>query len=211
MRYCFVFCHGFGFDKNFWNNLTPYFSEYSCLYLEDLEMHALEDDMLLIGIGHSLGLIKLLSINIPFQAVIGLQGFINFLGFNHDLHLRRQKDLAFLGSYFDKSSKYAIRYFHRLCGVPVQSDALEDLNIIKLKEDLEILSVGFMSIPSIPIFIIGSKDDKVVTPELIYDNFRSYNNVTIEIVNSSYHCLGYKNPELAYKKIMNFLVAKAIT
>lgn len=34
MKKHFVFYHGFGFDKNFWSNLAPYFAKEKCTYLD---------------------------------------------------------------------------------------------------------------------------------------------------------------------------------
>ena len=72
-KICFVFCHGFGFDATFWDPLRPYFAGTNAIYLDlgyfDKPFMTLypDDSTDFIGIGHSLGLKKLMSLNIRFK------------------------------------------------------------------------------------------------------------------------------------------------
>lgn len=90
----FVFCHGFGFDTHFWERIAPFFSREKCSFIDlgyfnnRTESRHL-DNQAIIGIGHSIGLSKLLSMYSNFDCLIGLNGFINFLG--ADLAIYKKK------------------------------------------------------------------------------------------------------------------------
>lgn len=80
----FVFCHGFGFDASFWERIAPYFSQEKCSFIDlgyfnnRVDIQCLQEQRI-VAIGHSIGLSKLIS-TYSFDYLIGLNGFINFLG-----------------------------------------------------------------------------------------------------------------------------------
>jgi len=219
MKPHFIFCHGWGLDPDFWRFLKPYFPEEDAFYCdlgyfgENEPSPALRERVArsagrgiqYIGIGHSLGLIKLLSLNIPFQCLIGLQSFIHFLGFNPELHEKRQQELAALTKHFTRSPIPTLKTFCKRCGLPAASDEkLEQINQDNLSHDLELLSHPFDR-PQVPLYIIGSQDDVIVPPELIRDNFE--NHALIEFLDTGKHGLGYHHAEIISKKIMGFISA----
>lgn len=209
MKKCFVFCHGFGFDKSFWDNLRPYFIEEECAYL-DLGYFAEQDQFdltkykgRLIGIGHSLGLIKLLNFYENFESLFGLNSFIDFLGNEEVLKIQRKCKLKFLMNQFNKSPFSALSNFYSNCGMPRLNKEFKYLNIARAREDLNLLTSQTILPKEIPLTIIGSKDDIIVPPELIYDNFRNYCNVSIDIMGEGKHALGFLQPRIIYEKIIN--------
>lgn len=117
----FVFCHGFGFDIHFWERIAPYFSQekYSFIDLgyfnkriENQHLH----NQAIIGIGHSIGLSKLLSMYSNFDGLIGLNGFINFLGSDQAIYKKRQTELKALRSGFLKDADTTLRNSYVQCG-----------------------------------------------------------------------------------------------
>lgn len=230
---CFVFCHGFGFDASFWNSLRPYFSGREAIYL-DLEyfdapvagrrelngQQTMDSFTLLtktslhdqpieyIGIGHSLGLMKLMSLSLPFNCLIGLHGFVNFLGFNASLHRRRSRELHYLTRQFTTLPELTLSEFYQRTGVQCKASGLYSLNRIKLLGDLVSLTHSVPVPDEIPMLILGSNDDKITPPALLEDNFGACRNVTLEILSHAQHGLGYLNPDLVYQKIMSFVTSR---
>ncbi len=211
---CFVFCHGFGFDSTFWNPLRPYFSRMNTVYLDlgyfgessSLAKTELYDQSTeYIGIGHSLGLMKLMSLNIPFKCLIGLHGFVNFLGFNTQLHRRRQRELMHLTGQFSSSPELTLGQFYQRTGVDFNVPKTGLLNRMKLLDDLTSLAHPVPVPADIPMLVLGSNDDKIIPPELIEDNFAHHPHVTIDILNQAQHGLGYLQPDVVYQNIMRFL------
>lgn len=208
---CFVFCHGFGFDATFWDPLRPFFAEMDTVYL-DLgyfnEGNLNEDSYQstdFIGIGHSLGLTKLIQSNIPFKRLVGLHGFTNFLGSNTLLRRRRQRELMHLTQQFKASPELTLSQFYQRAGVGFNIPVAGVVNQTRLLDDLALLAQSVSVPDDVPLLILGSNDDKIVPPELIEDNFGVCPHVTISLVNQTQHGLGYLKPDVVHQHIMNFL------
>jgi pimeloyl-[acyl-carrier protein] methyl ester esterase len=211
-KQCFVFCHGFGFDSTFWKPLQSFFSGMNTVYL-DLGYFAKERNSVAmedvestdyIGIGHSLGLTKLLQLNIPFKQLIGLQGFVHFLGFDVQLQRRRRRELMNLTRQFIASPQSALGQFYQRTGVNFYIPETGFLNQSALLNDLHALEHPVKMTPDIPLLVLGSRDDKIVPPELIEDNFAHHAHVTIRLLNQGQHGLGHLEPNEVYQNIMHF-------
>ncbi len=204
MNYCFVFCHGWGFDYKFFQPLiNEYFSQvpYHCLDLgyfgeENLD---LPEDSTFIGVGHSLGLIKLASLNVKFNALIGIQAFVNFLGFDLRLHKKRELELKAMIQHFQMDPVDTLISFHKRCGVNYNS--FNCLNKAKLMQDLELLTTSHQ-LPHTPLLILGAMNDTIVSQELIYDNFNK--DVKVAMHSRGYHSLGLCEHHFVYEQIISF-------
>ncbi len=75
-----IFAHGFAMPHFYFQELSSFFPEYSCLYLKQSQPLTLniasKSGTYYIGIGHSLGFTKLLDYDLDYY--IGLSAFINF-------------------------------------------------------------------------------------------------------------------------------------
>lgn len=213
MKRCFVFCHGFGFDAHAWDKLRPYFASEHCVYLDlgyfgNEQMYVPEDKSTqFIAVGHSLGLIKLKSLNINFTSFIGIQGFVNFLGDDPAIRESRACDWAALKELFNSDPIKTLQNFYKRCGRSVPYGKLENINKNKLIHDLEYLSASIKLLNNVPTLIIASQDDVIVPPALIYDNFSEHSNVTIIMHENGQHCLDDANSEIVYQNIMDFVNA----
>ncbi len=238
MKQCIVFCHGWAGNVSFWANLKPFFDaenintinfKYldlgyfgnnhlikSCSY-NNLSTYVQQNKQLhFIGVGHSIGLIKLLSLNIEFKALIGLQSFINFLGNDRLLNKQRKLEWLSLKQQFNHNSLDTLKNFYQLANLEPTfiKDLLNKknqcyyLNKNLLIQDLELLSVNFALHNNIPVLIVGAIDDVIVPPELIFDNFAHLKNVKIDMLNTGRHSVGYRSAELIYQKIKFFLQTK---
>ena len=208
----FVFCHGFAFNQNFWCNLTQYFAGEKCTYLDSEYYNSpsspiTENKDKIIAIGHSLGLLKLLCSGIKFDYIIGLNGFINFLGNDPCLQKKRRVELETLKQNFIKNPLLTLKSFYKRCGVPSFLSQIDNkkINLDTMLMDLHLLNSNINLPTNIPVLILGSEDDKIVPPALIYDNFDHYSNAEINITNKGKHGLGYLEEAYIYKKIMSFI------
>lgn len=205
MKSCFIFCHGWGFDQKFFEPLIKeYFSNTFC-YCLDLGYFgranlSIPNNHTFIGVGHSLGFIKLASLNVKLTALIGIQAFINFLGFNPQLNKKRKFELNTMIKHFEISPIDTLRSFYKRCGVHYA--IAKHLNKTKLMQDLELLTATYQ-LPSIPLLIISANNDAIVPSELVYDNFSKY--VKVITHNKGYHCLGLYERHFVHKQITIFL------
>ena len=140
--------------------------------------------------------------------LVGLQGFVHFLGGDQRVHSQRRPELDMFKEQFAKAPKRALQRFYRRCGVPASKEKLERLDEGRLLKDLESMSLKVKILSRVPMLIVGSKDDPVVPPELIYDNFVHHENVEISIIENGCHCLGYFEPQLVYRKTMDFVYGR---
>jgi pimeloyl-[acyl-carrier protein] methyl ester esterase len=209
MKRCFVFCHGFGFDVDFWKTIRAYFAQEECVYLDlgyfGHENFYIPRNVELIGIGHSWGFLRLILMGISFTKLIGLQGFSSFLGFNQQLHARRQRELDIFIRMMNEDPLMALRIFHRRCGVCIENGKLLQLDKTRLLKDLEQLSSTVGLLDGLPICIIGANDDPIVPPDLINDNFAHQKNVEITILERGFHALGLVDCQTVYRKTMEFV------
>ncbi|WHQ46618.1 MAG: alpha/beta hydrolase [Candidatus Midichloria sp.] len=119
MKLGFIFSHGWAFNKSYWDNLLPYFKEYQCIVLDhgyyELEhLPHIDEKTNWIGVGHSLGLIKLLQQGNKFKALVGLQAFNYFLTHNRKLNRIRSLELAMMKKNFASNPRNTIQSFNEI-------------------------------------------------------------------------------------------------
>ncbi len=207
----FVFCHGFGFDIHFWERIAPYFSQEKCSFIdlgyfnnriENQHLH----NQAIIGIGHSIGLSKLLSMYSNFDGLIGLNGFINFLGSDQAIYKKRQTELKALRSGFLKDADTTLRNFYVRCGAAelIEYNDFSNLDLDLILSDLQWLQKEY-KLPNVPTLILSSDDDMVVPHSIISDNFREKPWVKQASIMDAGHVLGFRKPGEVYEKIMSFV------
>ncbi|MGI4851105.1 MAG: hypothetical protein ACRYGR_04125 [Janthinobacterium lividum] len=214
----FVFCHGWGFSPHFWHPLQTCFGDIDCHFInlgydnaQDFEApQLLSSDITYIGVGHSLGLTKLLKLPLKYRALIGLQSFINFLGFNSDLCIRRRRAWDIMCQNFQIYPQKTLNHFYQTCFDSRQDQHRSDLNLTLprfkiLNQDLKGLSDSHPLPCDIPLLILGTTHDKIVPPALIYDNFASIKNVHLDFYPTDGHCLGYDHSIIVAEKIIDFV------
>lgn len=199
MKETYIFCHGWGLDNNLWDPISTYFSSEKCIYLDlgyfgkqSLDIPQTNNTEF-IGIAHSLGLIKLLTLNIKFKAIIGIQSFINFLGYDELLYKKRKPELETLEKNFLAHPKNCLSYFYKKNKLQNTKFNNVYINTKLLYKDLKILHHNFILPNKVPVLIIGALNDLVVPVNLIRDNFAKHANIDITIYNDGNHnlCLNY--------------------
>ena len=207
----FVFCHGFGFDTQFWERIAPYFSQEKCSFIDlgyfnnQMDYQYLHNQRI-IGIGHSIGLSKLVSMYNNFDYRIGLNSFINFLGSDQIGRKKRQKELNALRLSFLKDPDSAIRNFYIRCDI---EELIECTDFSNLNRDLILSEFEWLQkeykLPEIPTLILRSNDDLVVPHAITSDNFSKQQYIKIDSIMNGGHALGFRKPLEVYRKIMSFL------
>lgn len=206
----FVFCHGFGFNKHFWDNLTPYFVQEHCFFIDlgyfnrpyfppDFEGEKI------IGIGHSLGLLKLIKFYKNFECLIGLNGFTNFLGNEAFLRRKRLLELKTLKRNLELNPKTTLKRFYERCGIPEFIDHCpENLVLEKMVSDLKVLETS-IALPAVPTLLLMAADDPVVPQQLTMEMIEGFPSVQYHSFDQGGHNLGYVKALEVYEKITRFL------
>lgn len=183
-----VFCPGFSYSPDYWVNLVPLLPDFT---IHHMDLGYFGDPIIpdidepVIGIGHSLGVIKLMQQNYQFKALIGLNGFVNFLGSDPHIHKRRALELDTFELLIHTSPGLALKFFHHRCGVTLNQLSL---NKEYLLSDLDLLRQSF-PVPD-NLTLIATQDDIVCPPELIWDNFADSKVIMLD---SGGHGLGYNH------------------
>lgn len=211
----FIFCHGFGFDPHFWEPLAPYFSHEKCSFIDlGYFNHPVAPSLLqhevIIGVGHSIGLSKLIAMYPHVDCLIGLNSFVNFLGTDQVLHRKRQKELNALRASFLRAPDATLRSFYSRCGatelIPCHDVSRLDLSLIL--SDLQWLEKEY-TLPEVPTLILSADDDIIVPCSITSDNFSKQAWVKRNSIINAKHALGFRQPAEVYTKMMSFLNERA--
>jgi pimeloyl-[acyl-carrier protein] methyl ester esterase len=211
-RICYIFSHGFGFDASYWNALRHYFKDDHCIFLDQGYFGAPMVDVPhtsnidYIGIGHSLGFIKLLQLPVHFKALIGLNAFTDFTGNNAVDHKKRLHELETMTRYLMIHPRQTLTNFHARCGVQTYHPAWDNIQLSKLKVDLLLLKQCHSLPQHIPISILATKEDIIVPLNLVQHSFKQYQNVTMTTIPTGGHQLGAQEAETVYQYIRQSLL-----
>ncbi|MDJ1305114.1 MAG: alpha/beta hydrolase [Candidatus Midichloria sp.] len=206
MKLGFIFSHGWAFNKSYWDNLLSHFKEHPCIVLDHgyygLEyLPQVDKKIHWIGVGHSLGLVKLLQSKNTFKALIGLQAFNNFLASDKSLNRRRTLELTIMKKNFNESPKNTIESFNGIVA--------NNIDFYRMTNDLNLLSYTHVSLfekfSELPILILYTADDEVVPVDILEENFKNYPNVQLKKMPNSKHLLGFLNSEQVAISIKEFL------
>ncbi len=190
MEKLYILAHGFGFDDRYWDNFIDFLDPKDYVfYHENIEIPR---GRRYIGVGHSLGYLKLNNSDIPFDCLISLQGFLNFCGNDEKLRKIRLKYLDKTYKNFEDDHKDALSKFIAETGYRgVFDESATKINKNDLLNDLRLLYSGYEH-NKIKTLALGSCDDEIVPMSLIYDNFEGLENVWINEVDGEMgHSLGY--------------------
>ncbi|QHD65300.1 alpha/beta fold hydrolase [Neorickettsia findlayensis] len=185
-----LLCHGWGFDQKFWSPMIQLFAKDEIKLLNlgyfgtEITDQVIETDTNYVGIGHSLGMAKLILLfGNRLNRIIGINGFVNFLGKNTKLRNKRTYELTKMLQAFKHDPHGTLQNFH----IRALKDAKDiqkqlpsgKMDIQKLLTDLENLTSP-ISVPEIPTLILGSISDRIVPVEILYDNFSNHEIILFE-------------------------------
>lgn len=188
----YLLAHGFCFNNSYWKNLIGLLNG-NVYYYDDNFLDT--DNKEYIGIGHSLGFLKLNNSGLKFSHLISVQGFLNFCGDDPKTKKIREYNLEKMIQNFQNNPTDALKNFYKSCGwseneMPfknVPNNFLEDLKMMKNKY----LHCG------IKTTAIATKGDKIVPQIITEDNFSGLKNVIIKyyLDDNIIHTLGFDKSE----------------
>ena len=206
-----VFSHGFGFASDFWQSMLPYFNDYNCIMTEahyfskdQSKQGSIDYNDISIGIGHSLGFLKLCQLLPNAKYLIGINPFIDFLGKSHRLRSSRMTEYEIFKKSMQQFPKKTLKQFHRRCGVTSNQIDLDNMNGEKLMSDLTLLTKPVDLNLKKKILVIHAKDDLVVPNQVTEDNF-SNSQVTLHAFEKGKHGLGMTYPKAVSEVILDFI------
>ncbi len=196
MQKLYVLSHGFGFDHNYWGSLIPLLdSDY--IFFD--KINTIDKNVNYVGIGHSVGFQKLNNSHIPFKALIGLQGFIDFCANDAErIAVLNQVESLLQSSSIEKF----LPFFYKACGYVGEVDAKYDKN--DLLQDINEMRTSYKYC-DVPGLILYSHDDKIVSYDVINNNFSKEQNVDIRCLDNCSHSMGYVNAAMCAQQINMFL------
>lgn len=194
----YVLCHGFGFTNDYWDPFIPYLDDKYIFFDEKFKLDSCET---YIGIGHSLGFLKLNLSGIRMKALVGLQGFLNFCGNTSPQREILKKNLARIIHSFSQNPKNTLKFFYKLCGYP-QQNIPKKISKEGLIADLELMKQSFSPCTA-PILIIGSLQDNVVSKSILEDNFKPP--IVLQFIDGVNHTLGFAKPRETFEIVQHFL------
>ncbi len=220
MNYAFVLMHGWGSTGDYWQNLTPllqdndyfvyelgYFNNINQTSSQDLQnfIDSHQGDKI-IGIGHSVGFIKLLEQNVNFDYVFGVQSFVNFLpieqmqtNFSDFVEQCKGDPIKTLTELYQRSDIYD--YFAKY----LENDG-EHVNAALVVQDLQDLAINksyLLDKIQNNYYIFGTEDDVAVPPLTINNNFPKDHVKFLDV--EAGHGLGIKYADLLANEIFAVL------
>lgn len=195
----YLLCHGFGFADNYWKNLEPFLDDDYEFWHEDF---CPNPRRIYVGIGHSIGFLKLNNSGIKFKALIGLQGFLNFCGTDTESVNARKENLDRMIELCSQKTRDFLQFFYKACGYPEKIP--EYISMEKLIADLNMMKFSYLHCGA-PTLIVGSHSDKIVEPSILRNNFSCEKMVQLKYINGVPHNLGYSKPKETFDVIKNFL------
>lgn len=188
-EHCYLLCHGFGFTQDYWRNLAPLLDGDIAYFCETF----VDEGRRYVGIGHSIGFLKLNNSNVKFDYLVGLQGFVNFCGTEDKLKKIRQKNVDRMIKTFETDAVRSLRMFYNACGH--QGSMPKSVDSENLISDLKSMKHAYECRSDCPILIIGNDDDEILPPSILNDNFDHVSNAEIRKINGVSHLLGFKKAD----------------
>jgi hypothetical protein len=195
----YILAHGFGFTDDYWQHLVP-FLDGKIYYFDD---ETIDSHKEYIGIGHSLGFLKLNNSALRFSHLIGLQSFLNFCGHRDGPRKIIESKLKEISHNVEIDPVKTMEIFYQACGY--FASVPENLSKKTLLSELEMMKENY-SHCGVPTMIMGTQGDTIVPPGIIEENFSTISHVTVKILDlKTNHSLGFHHPEIVAHGIESFI------
>jgi pimeloyl-[acyl-carrier protein] methyl ester esterase len=185
----YVFCHGWGSSKAYWKDFLIHSSikNYSLLDLgyfgkKDMCIEKTKNN-LLVGVGHSLGFLKLLHMNVTWDCLIGIQAFTHFLGFSQAMRKQRLKEWRAMKSGAYKDIRETLKAFYARSYIQPRPSPFEEggphtVHHERLLKDLHGLIEDFPTFLPCETLMIHSAHDPIVPQALVEEHNQYWNYTT---------------------------------
>lgn len=165
--------HGWGYGPETWDGFAEAFAGapvavLSAGYFGQRRMDLPENPHGWVGVGHSLGFAKLLSMDVPWRGLVGISGFLRFCQ-RPDKPTGTPTDvLNAMLSRLDTAPEDVLERFQRRCGHTYTCGGLPLAGgLARLRTDLLALrDLDLMPKGPVPTLFIHARDDRIVPPEL---------------------------------------------
>ena len=211
-----LFVHGWGFDAVFFDplaeELTRLLGEYpQCRwdrgYFQDDVFHEDLPPGRWIGVGHSLGFHRLLGL--PLEGFVSLAGFIRFCALADETSGTPLSVLQLMISGFRKQPQLVLAAFDYRCGVSWAKIHKASIHSDLLLADL--VSMQTLNVmPSLvdykkPLLVLSDRDDKIVSQNLLEDNFKDFDRITWGIGEGGGHVFPYSQAPWCAQEIQEWM------
>ena len=207
-----IFQSGFAIGNTYWDRIVEFFrsrenaNDVSIFFLDKVSDIDLSVYDYVVGIGHSLGFVKLIMSGIEFDAIVGIQAFVNFCGQEHRIRLQRLKELDEMYERLQRDASSELARFYAACGLSEISDTLmETCCFDELCRDFKLLYRDDIRFPSAASLQIYSRFDGIVPNIITLSDFGLKKNVTISLVNHMHHNLGYDKHHMVANLILEYI------
>ena len=164
-----IWSHGWGFNAAFFKPLCQKLACYQHFvidwgYFGEPHLPLIDLNKPIIGIGHSLGLAKLLSLKLPLHSLISLGGVTHFAQSKTFPAGTPKRILARMQAKFCLQPQQVLADFYTSCGYsapPFDLINLESMKTELLQQDLNQLMTLSAPLPEIPILAIAADADQV--------------------------------------------------
>ncbi|MDR1906957.1 MAG: hypothetical protein LBQ03_01940 [Puniceicoccales bacterium] len=197
MKY-YLLAHGFALTNDYWKHLVSQLDG-KIYYFGD---GTIDPNRAYIGIGHSLGFLKLNNAPFKFSHLIGLQGFLNFCGNRHALRKVIEPKLDAIIQNFEADPTETLKKFYQ--PYPYLTPAPEILAKKTLLSELKMMKKSYPHC-GVPTRVIGTRRDRVIPSAVIRDNFSRKEAISMRILDLNIdHTLGWHSPEIVAHEIKRF-------
>lgn len=193
----YLLSHGFGFSNDFWQNLIKLIHGKIYFYGDK----SLDKSKKYIGIGHSLGFLKLNNSNLNFESIVSLQGFLNFCGKDNTLRKIRLQNIEKFKKELVENTVLNLKKFRLNCGY--DKEIKQKFHLQQMIHELEMMKNSYKHC-GIKTLVICSENDNIVPLRIIYDNFQDIANCSILKIQGTGHSLGYNKSKFLWEKINEF-------
>lgn len=197
----FILCHGWGLDSHYWEPLLKelkpaHFLLWDLGYFGEESLPEPHENCHWIGIGHSLGICKLLERFPQLKWLLGLQSFTNFLGFEKSENLRRQRILLQMQREFSKNPEAVLKNFHQTAKFCFRQKPSAKICLPKLANDLQFLERDLTDHLNDKLLIImGLMNDSIVPSSLLRQH--SDRRISVDFFPGNGHEIAFSNPTIA--------------
>jgi len=188
-----VFSHGFGFTPRFWDNLLAYNRAYPVINIDwHQSLPSLPPGEDYIGIGHSLGFMRLCNLNIKWRKVVSINGFTHFPDFSYEGELDKM-----LAIWQERYYHKIMGNFYRKCGL---IDNMPKMDFTKLSQDLLYLKEEKIELPPIEKLFLQAGRDQIINKVKA-----EYYLPQVLICEEAGHILGLEKPLWCWENIEKFI------
>ncbi len=216
-----VFLHGWGFGPEIWSPWADAFPKRPVVLLDagyfgSLRMALPANADGWVGVGHSLGFARLLSMDVRWRGLIGLGAFLRFCPIPGRDSGTPAEVLDAMLAHLDTAPANVLTRFLRRCGLKGQTSTLPGPDgLARLRQDLLVLrELDLGATPELlasapPALLLHAADDRIAPVELAREALGMLPESRLHVFASGAHALPVTRPDECLALAEEFLHATA--